>query len=492
MTNTNILNPTIAKILEDYNVVKVASKRKVAEEAQDGIDSELKNQDSGSAVDDDGIFSRESVLDESNSSLIDPEGGRSIMDGQIPIPDTPEGEQSDFDNYMTGESGGAETKKTNTDPGYHDSTPVSSELSISGSTVEKGAAFMKKLQKFASTQQSFTTKIAVMAKIAEGLGGLPAPEAEMAPEEAMAGMAGPGQGMPEEVTGGTGELTPQDEALIEAIIETQTSEDPLSPEEIAQMEAIIGSGEDAGAMGEDAGALGGDIPPELAAAAMPAEADPMAAGGLPPEEALGAMPEPDLADEEIKLANEICDIELNKEAEFPSDCGSIGCGLDMGLLGQLAAENTDSFGGEDLSGGMDAGGLDEVLNSLSNQDLITLLQAVDADAEGVEASIESQLCGSSGEGSDDGFDGGSEESSDDDDDDYEPRLDEKEASMMFNLSQAGSVEEYKEAAYYGMSVPELRIAKDKTFKQAALQAKSAEQSKKAKRYGQTIDSLIRK
>jgi len=169
MKNTDKFNPTIQKVLANHLglPVKTASKRKVAEEAQDGVDSEFKVEDGGKSVDTDGIFSE-------FAGMAPSEGGSPIEDGQLDSPETPDGEESTFESYESDDEGGAETKKTQEDPGYQGAS-VTSDLSISGSTVEKGAAFLAKLQKFASTQKQFVTKLAAMAKFAEGMGE-PMPE----------------------------------------------------------------------------------------------------------------------------------------------------------------------------------------------------------------------------------------------------------------------------------------------------------------------------
>jgi hypothetical protein len=80
--NAKLIDPLLARSLSDYGIVKLASKRKSAEEAQDGVDSELKNEDSGSSVDDDGLFS-------ADAALINPEGGHAISDGKTDGAGTP-------------------------------------------------------------------------------------------------------------------------------------------------------------------------------------------------------------------------------------------------------------------------------------------------------------------------------------------------------------------------------------------------------------------
>jgi len=500
MKNTQILNPVLQRTLDDYGIKFASPRRKKAEEAQDGVDSELKAVDDGNSVSEDSLFASE-------SDLIDFEGGQNVSDGQIAIPETPSGEQSTFDNYMTGESGGTETKKTVTDPGYQPGASPSSELTTSGSTVEKGAAFMSRIEKFASTQQNFVNKIAWMAKIAEGLEAMADPTmagadpASMQPEAAMAGMMGPGQGGGEELGDESG-LSPDDEALIEAIIERESGENPLSPEEKAQLQMILTSGGDDG---------GGELPPELMGGA---EAD----GELPPElmGAEGGMPmeEPPLTPDESKLASLIAHRKLAEDDEEGgsddeesgasdgggdeascSDGGEDSCSEELSEPSLSDDEKGDLNSILNAEPGIDAGEaaalgvggepelgmgapdptLVAVLDSMSGEDLAELITAI------VENTAEPE----------------------------EPDIGRDEQAEMIALAQADSEDEFKQASYYGMSIPEYRKALAHSEKQAAeqsegddensglfkgamLQAKNAEQSKKAKRYGQTIDSLIRK
>jgi hypothetical protein len=95
----------------------------------------------------------------------------------------------------------------------------------------------------------------------------------------------------------------------------------------------------------------------------------------------------------------------------------------------------------------------------------------------------------------------------------EPDFTETENTDIGNLMVANDQDEYKEASYRGVSIEELRLTKDPVYKQqriqekqarlqrkqeklqekqARLQAKNAEQGRKAARFGQVIDSLIRK
>jgi hypothetical protein len=454
--NKDNLNPALQRILNDHGfVVKSASKRKSAEEAQDGVGSELRNEDGGKSIDQDAIF-------DEYSGMAPSEGGTPINDGNVPYPDTPDGEESSFETYMTGGDGGAETKKTVEDPGYQGAS-VTSDLSISGSTVDKGAAFIQRLQKFASTQKDFVNKIAMMAKIAEGIDAEMA-GAEMDPAAAMAGMAGPGQaGSEDALLGGEGGgemggegLTPEDEALIEAIIQTQTGEDPLTPEERAQIDAILNAGD------------GEELPPE----AM------MAGGGgeLPPEALMGAeggmAEEPVLSPEEGKIASAILDFDikaaLEKAAEedeedndeSDSECSEGECDSsdDEAEYPEMSMMQTSVEAPGAMPGGEEA----ELLNIIESlppeqvDALITLLEGGEGDTV------------------------------------LEPEVGDDELGSMLALASAADETEYKEACYYGMTIPEYRVAKDNQIKQAMLQAKNAEQGKKAKRYGQTIDSLIKK
>lgn len=151
----------------------------------------------------------------------------------------------------------------------------------------------------------------------------------------------------------------------------------------------------------------------------------------------------------------------------------------------------DSFG-MSLSGCSDNSGSNElaelaaIIESLSDEEAAILMEAIISDDIGAQpgcCGVEQSLSDEYGGDVDLGLCGET----------YEPDFGEDELAAMMLLAQAANEDEYKEAAYYGMSIPEYRLAKDETgeLKQAMLQAKNAEQGKKAKRYGQSIDSLIR-
>ena len=506
MKNTNILNPVLQNVLEGYGFKLASPRRKKAEEAQDGVNSELKATDDGNSVSEDSLFASE-------SDLIDFEGGQNVSDGQIAVPETPSGEQSTFDNYMTGESGGTETKKTVTDPGYQPGASPSSELTTSGSTVDKGAAFLSKIEKFASTQHDFVNKIAFMAKVAEGLEAMADPTmagadpAMMDPEGAMAGMMGPGQGGGDALGGETG-MSPEDEALIEALIERASSENPLSPEEKAQLGMILEGGDDSG--------VGEELPPELMGGAE-------GGGELPPElmGAEGGMPmeEPQLSPEEAKFAAFIAN------QKFAEDDDEDGGGDDSGDDGKEDCDEPDcpaNDGGicpEEISepelDGAESATVSDILNAEPGIDAgeASALGVIgepglgDAglvDAGGADPALVAVLDSLSGEQLAELFTAIVEDTSEPE----EPRMEDDELAGMTALAQADDIDEFKQASYYGMGIPEYRKAKEQLEKQAAeqqggnedgglfkgamLQAKNAEQSKKAKRYGQTIDSLIKK
>ena len=511
----DIHNPVLQGILNRYGI-KVASTRKTALEAQDGVDSELRNDCGGKSVDSwDGIFSDNSF--EMNEDVPE-EGGNPIQDGEIPDATTPSGEAPTFDNAMLGDSGWgteSETTKKIKDPGYQGASPTS-ELSISGSSEGYGktAAFMQKLQKFAQTQQQFVTKIAVISKIAEGLAGdMPPEEAGMDPMAAMAGMGGDGIGGedPAFMEGGDG-LDPETAAIIQAIVEAQGSEEPLGPEELAQIEAILGAGGDEGGM-EAAMMEGAGLPGEDP---MMGGGDPMMGGGDP------MMEEPMLSPDEGKIAEALFDYDILKEAD--DDGGSDNSGeskskskkKDKGSDSKPSASETDTaedaaeadLGGAEMTLTPDAGGcppcdpscppscggggggggsLLEIISQCTPEELQALCLLAASGGGGGAVAAEP-----------DAFDVLPE-----------PEPAPEEMSEMMALAQAASPEEYKEAAYYGMDIPSYRIAKDslekkaakhakkaakaeQTLKEAMLQAKNAEQKKKAERYGQTIDSLIRK
>ena len=118
--------------------------------------------------------------------------------------------------------------------------------------------------------------------------------------------------------------------------------------------------------------------------------------------------------------------------------------IDPELLAQLAAENADALGGDDEMGNDETGGvsdeeLEAVLSQLSTEDLMALVQHIDADSEGVEDQIEASI----------GYD--------------EPEIEQAEAAQLDDIARAASAEEYKEAAYFGMSIPTTMTMTAKTL-----------------------------
>jgi len=323
--STSILSPTLTRILEGYGVKVASTRKKKANEAQEGVDSKLQNETDGIDTDAEALFNEESVPGlGQDKQMVPSEGGNPIADGMLPDATTPSGESPTFENALLGEKGwGTEdASMTQDEPGYSDGATPDSDLSITGSTdYKQGAAFIAQAKKFAATQKSFVTKIAAMAKFAEGVVDEAAVAADapvMEPEAAMAAMAAPGQPIAEEelAAGGSpeGELAPEDAALVEAIIETQLSEDPLSPEEVAQIQAILGASPEEEALLGDPG-LAAD--PMLGDPAM-GVGDPMLEAAMAEEAAMmdPAMAlEPPLAPEEMKMAQALLEKDLTKEAQ---------------------------------------------------------------------------------------------------------------------------------------------------------------------------------
>jgi hypothetical protein len=181
----------------------------------------------------------------------------------------------------------------------------------------------------------------------------------------------------------------------------------------------------------------------------------------------------EITDEDLAAVLETMDEdelqELLAEVDASGAAGELGepeLGDDELALMQAAEEGGLDEGGE-LGGGEDEA-IAELIESMSPEELAELAEEVEA----------AQAASDLGD---------------------EPELGEDELDGINILSDDDAVEEYKEAAYHGMTVDELRVAKDAQYKtqliqekQARLQAKNAGQARKAQRYGQVIDSLIRR
>jgi len=534
----NLMDGVLGRILDDYGM-SVKSGRdlvKKAEECQDGVSSELRNEDSGKDVDEDSVFAPEKKMYKEDGST---EGGNWISDGKKELPETPSGEQPTFDNYMTGDSEGgtASTKKTNTDPGYQEGASVSGDLSISGSTVDKGAAFIKMAQAFVPAHEAFLEKLAGMVHYVNktanpmmdpaAMGGDPAamggdPSAMMDPNAAMAGMGGPGQGGEEEgIDMSEGELDPADAALVESLIQTQTGENPLSDEEVAQIQAILdnadGGGEaamDPAAMGMDPAAMGGD--PAMAGGAPPMDPSMAPMEGKVAydrnaimawgqqvdrehafaQDKLASVGEPALSEGELQyvegILKQACgDEDFDPECEYDDDDDDIDAQLDQlspeELQALIAEIEAEEGGGELEAEGLDDGcGIDEE----------TLMELISQLPEEEAAAVIMELLDG-----DEGLDDACAESG-------EPDLDDNELNALAEVAldeegygpeAYGNSDEYKEASaqdekarlFKKEAKLQKKYAKLQT-KMAALQPKNAAQARKAQRYGQVIDSLIRK